>query len=63
MNQWKNNTKFVDLSISEESFSEEVAALLVDLFKSDDFILGKTVKEFEKEIAKFIGVNYEAFLN
>lgn len=48
----------LDLNAQYASIKEEVNAAIQEVLESQQFIMGETVRDFESEIAKYIGVDY-----
>jgi len=48
----------LDLKIQYKSIKKEIDKEISEVFKNCEFILGKNVKSFEKEFAKYCGVKY-----
>lgn len=49
---------FADLGLQHEEIKKEMNLAMARVIKRGDFILGREVEEFEKEFAKFCGVQY-----
>ena len=58
-----NKIKFLDLTSQYKSIKKEIDKSIERVFNSCQFIGGKEVEEFEKEIAKFCGVKYAISVN
>src|SRR6266849_5064180 len=52
------NIPLVDLKAQYRNIRPEVEAALADVLERSDFILGKSVAEFEAAFAKFVGVRH-----
>ena len=57
------NVPFLDFSQQYQEIKGEMEAGLQELYKRQDFILGKDAKEFEKEFAGYCGVKYGVGVN
>ena len=54
---------FVDLKRQYKSIKKEIDTAIKRVFNNSNFILGKEVEDFEKEISQFCGVKYAVGLN
>ncbi len=52
------NIPLIDLKAQYESLSEELNNATLEVLSSANYIMGKTVLDFEKEFASYIGVKY-----
>lgn len=52
------NIPLLDLRAQYELIRDEIQSSINEVLESSQFIIGKNVKEFEKEIAHFIGTKY-----
>ena len=57
------NIPLLDLGPEIDEIYDEVSQAIEDVIKSRKFILGPNVKEFEKEIADYLGVKHAVGLN
>jgi len=58
-----NKIKFLDLTAQYKSIKKEIDEAIKKVLESGQFIGGKEVENFEKEIAKFCGVKYAISVN
>ena len=58
-----NKIKFLDLTNQYKSIKKEIDSAIKRVLDSGQFIEGKEVEEFEKEIAKFCGLKYAISVN
>lgn len=66
MLKWRNllvNIPFFDLKRQYASIQTEVESSIMDVCESCGFVEGKAVKEFEKNVAEFIGVKHAITCN
>ena len=58
-----NKIKFLDLTKQYKSIKKEIDVAIKKVLNNSNFILGKEVEEFEKEVAEFCGVKYAIGVN
>ncbi len=57
------NVPFVDLRANYQSIKADADAAVLGVMERCDFILGKSVSEFESDFAKFCGTQYSIGLD
>lgn len=58
MNSTTVKIPFVDLSLQHQPLEKDLEMAIANVIERGDFILGKAVREFEKDFAKACGVEY-----